>query len=715
MTNKPSYEELSEQYNELQRKVTRYLAMEQELINTRDQLDQEVVIYKRFNDFNRQALTTDDEKEFLQLVVESLVDIFETAFACVEFVDRHVQQDPLVVIEGVRKDHQVQFIEQIKSIQRSEPLNKPLGLHTVLTPKPDEYPLLHSLVVSPVLVINNRYELIISSGVLSEKSRLYNQLNERECAQFSVYFKQVEAFLGTILTAKENRQQLLQIAQSELELKKLSLIATKTKSGVIISDNHGRIEWVNTSFEETSGYTLEEVRGKKPKDFLQQESETNKGAREKLADALSKKENVEVTILNVSKSGRPYYNQLEITPVFDEQGNHINFIALQRDISEEENFKAELKRINSRFELIMDSAQIGIWEWNTSTNETVWNEVMYRLFEMNESHNENNYERFINAIHPDDRNQALAESQQVISGIVSQLIHEYRVVLPKSKRIRNIRALVVAERDLTGNIVRLIGSVTDVTDTRQYEATLIEKNEELKKINRELDQFVYSVSHDLRSPLLSVKGILSLIELNIGNEELIHQYSGLIGTSINRLDETIIEILDYSRNSRLNIQVDQFNLEELITTIFDDLKPQVEADFQFQLKVNGNPQIAADKMRLATILKNVITNGVKYRKKRAVPSYISLAITNTEDICRITISDNGEGISIENQSKVFNMFYRASTSSSGTGLGLYICKEMVAKLGGEIILSSDLSSGTTIEITLPQHFTTLNETISTHR
>jgi signal transduction histidine kinase len=111
-------------------------------------------------------------------------------------------------------------------------------------------------------------------------------------------------------------------------------------------------------------------------------------------------------------------------------------------------------------------------------------------------------------------------------------------------------------------------------------------------------------------------------------------------------------------------------------------------------------------MRLTTILKNVITNGVKYRKKRAVPSYISLAITNTEDICRITISDNGEGISVENQSKVFNMFYRASTSSSGTGLGLYICKEMVTKLGGEIILSSDLSSGTTIEITLPQHITT---------
>lgn len=706
MTNQSSYEELSEQYTELQRKVTRYLAMEQELINTRDQLDQEVVIYKRFNEFNRQALTIADEKEFLQLVAESLVDIFETAFAFVRVVDRSAPHEELVFIEGVRKDQHEQLTDQIYSIQLNEPLNKQLSLHTVLMPKVAHYNLLHSVVVSPVLLINGRYELTISSGILSEKSRLYNELNERECTQFSVYFKQVEAFLSSILTSKENRQQLIQIAQSELELKKLSLIATKTKSGVIISDNHGRIEWVNASFEQTSGYTLDEVRGKKPKDFLQHEPLTNKEAREKLSDALSKKENVEVTILNVSKSGRPYYNQLEITPVFDDEGRHINFIAVQRDITQEENYKAQLKRINSRFELIMDSAQIGIWEWNTSTNDTVWNEVMYRMFEMVESKEANNYERFINAIHPDDREQALAESQQVISGIVPQLIHEYRVVLPKSKRIRNIRALLVAERDLTGTIVRLIGSITDVTDTRQYEATLIEKNEELKKINRELDQFVYSVSHDLRSPLLSVKGLLSLIELNIGNPELIQQYAGLIGTSINRLDETIIEILDYSRNSRLNVQVNEFNIQELIQTIFDDLKPQVEADFEFQLKVVGEKQVVTDKMRLATILKNVITNGVKYRKKREVPSFITVLVTNTGDICQMSISDNGEGISLENQAKVFNMFYRASTSSSGTGLGLYICKEMVTKLGGEIFLSSDSSIGTTIEITLPQYITT---------
>jgi PAS domain S-box-containing protein len=706
MDQRPSYEELAKQHQELQRRVTRYLAMEQELINTRDQLDHELVIYKRLNDFNRQALKTEDAREFLQLVVESAVDIFETAFSFIRFTDRLGIDPEISAQEGIRKDQLNTVIQEISRVQQSEGINKQLGLITVLEPNQHDYTQLHTCVVSPPLLINNRFELTISSGILSEKAKLYGQLTLRDCTQFSVFFKQIEAFLSAILTAKENRQQMIQIAQSELELKKLSLIATKSKSGVIISDNQGRIEWVNSSFEQTTGYTLDEVIGKKPKDFLQQEPITNKDARQRLAEALRKKENVEVTILNVAKSGRPYFNQLEITPVFDEDGNHVNFIAVQRDITQEENYKSELMRINSRFELITDSAQIGIWEWYPLTKESVWNEVMYRLFEMDESVGNKSYEMFVDAIHPEDREKSLAESDQVVQGIIPQITHEYRVVLPKTKRIRYIRALVVSERDITGNIIRLVGSVTDVTDNRQYEATLIETNEELKKINRELDQFVYSVSHDLRSPLLSVKGLLTLIDTNLSNESLVRQYLGLIGTSINRLDGTIIEILDYSRNSRLDVQMDTFNVNEMIETIYQDLAHQVEDNFVFQLTIEGDPMVVTDRLRLSAMLKNVIANGMKYRKKRQEPSHLHILVKHTPDKLIIDVTDNGEGISVENQGKVFNMFYRASTSSSGTGLGLYICREMASKLGGEINLSSELGVGTTIQIYLPQHITT---------
>ncbi len=116
--------------------------------------------------------------------------------------------------------------------------------------------------------------------------------------------------------------------------------------------------------------------------------------------------------------------------------------------------------------------------------------------------------------------------------------------------------------------------------------------------------------------------------------------------------------------------------------------------------------VVTDRLRLSAMLKNVIANGMKYRKKRQEPSHLHILVKHTPDKLIIDVTDNGEGISVENQGKVFNMFYRASTSSSGTGLGLYICREMASKLGGEINLSSELGVGTTIQIYLPQHITT---------
>jgi len=138
------------------------------------------------------------------------------------------------------------------------------------------------------------------------------------------------------------RRQVDKISTTAIELRKLSLIATKTKSGVIITDRFGNIEWINDSFTKTTGYTLDEVKGRKPKEFLQRNDGANDEARQILSQSLAKRETVEVTIVNYNKWGEPYYNQLEITPVFDEDGNHVNFIALQKDITVEMRFQEEM-------------------------------------------------------------------------------------------------------------------------------------------------------------------------------------------------------------------------------------------------------------------------------------------------------------------------------------------------------------------------------------
>jgi PAS domain S-box-containing protein len=696
------YDELYAKYAELQLRVTRFSSTEQELINTQDRLDQELLLYKKLSDFNTEALKTSSKVEFLQKVVETIIDIFETEVGIIHYTSKSGLFEEKLFIEGARKAEHKNLLNDLCALPSIENESQEVKIYSFTSENIIESSLIDSCLVSSKIEINEDVQIILSALITKSKAPIYNHLYDRHKTIFSVFTQQVIALLSNILTLKENKEQMIKIAQSEIELKKLSFIATKAKSGVIISDAHGRIEWVNDSFQTTTGYSLEEVKGKKPKDFLQYEPITNKDAREKLSCSLGRKENVEVTILNVAKNGKAYYNHLEVTPIFDENGIHTNFIALQKDITAEETYKNELLKINSRFELITASSQIGIWEWNPATGESIYNDILIKLLQLTKEELSNAYEIFKSAIHPLDIDRAIRESDIVVNGEQDVIIHEYRLILPKTKELRYIEAMVVSERDQHGKVVRIMGSVKDVTQGRLYEEELIEKNTELQKINGELDQFVYSVSHDLRSPLLSIKGLLSLLDISLENEVLVKQYLGLIGTSVNRLDETIIEILDYSKNSRTDLVLDELDLYDLISEIYQDLFHVSETQIDFKIDFIGAHTVFLDKFRISTVLKNFISNAIKYRNRNLTNPLVHVSVINSDKGIEINIVDNGEGISEENQKKVFDMFFRASSSSFGTGIGLYICQEITAKMGGEIKLSSKVGIGTTIRLFLPK-------------
>jgi len=231
------------------------------------------------------------------------------------------------------------------------------------------------------------------------------------------------------------------------------------------------------------------------------------------------------------------------------------------------------------------------------------------------------------------------------------------------------------------------------------------KNKELLKANTELDNFVYRVSHDLRSPLLAVKGLLSLTSKLPEMPERSVDYLGKADRSINRLDETIREILEYSRNSRLQVKQESFNIRRTVEAIFEDLHYVAPEHFRFTVKVEGDEEVHSDGYRWNTVLRNVISNSVKYQTRGASDPYVEIRIRNLMDRLEVIAIDNGEGISEEHHSKVFDMFYRATNSNTGTGLGLYICREILTKLGGTISLESKPGQGTTIAMSLPKNHT----------
>ncbi|MBM3178473.1 MAG: HAMP domain-containing histidine kinase [Bacteroidetes bacterium] len=232
---------------------------------------------------------------------------------------------------------------------------------------------------------------------------------------------------------------------------------------------------------------------------------------------------------------------------------------------------------------------------------------------------------------------------------------------------------------------------------------LFNKNEELSKANSELDNFVYRVSHDLRSPLLSVKGLLSLAHREENLPASVEEYLKMADHSIDRLDNTIKEILEYSRNSRLAIKLEPFNLRTLIENNYNDLRHLVDSRFSFQINFRCKEEIVSDSYRINTVLRNILGNAVKYRRTDINDPFIEVRVIETNRFYQIDVEDNGEGISEANQSKVFDMFYRGTKTGEGTGLGLYICREIMTKLGGKISLQSEPGKGTQVTIKIPIH------------
>lgn len=252
--------------------------------------------------------------------------------------------------------------------------------------------------------------------------------------------------------------------------------------------------------------------------------------------------------------------------------------------------------------------------------------------------------------------------------------------------------------------------MTFETDYKQLDRTLeissdelFRANQNLKKVNEELDRFVYSASHDLKAPLSSLLGLIELFKMDIQNPENVAQYLQMMQTSITRLNKVILDLADFSRNERLEIKQKKIEFKDLIQEIIDSLKfiPNV-SEIHFKINIQENTTaFYSDSLRLRIMLNNLITNAIVYHNFHQSTPIVIIDIIYDDKRAIIQILDNGRGIAEEHHQKIFNMFYRAAEDSRGSGLGLYIVKGIVEKLNGEIDLDSEHGVGTIFSIELP--------------
>lgn len=228
-----------------------------------------------------------------------------------------------------------------------------------------------------------------------------------------------------------------------------------------------------------------------------------------------------------------------------------------------------------------------------------------------------------------------------------------------------------------------------------------EQNKKLAKTNAELDRFVYSASHDLKAPLASIKGLINLFEKE-ELQPLHYEYLHLMTKCIDHLEGFIADITHHSRNERLEVEPTTVSLAKIFKEAIAgfNFHPGVDK-LKTKLDISDDINVITDKHRLLIVLNNLYSNAIKYQRPDRADAYIHISAWVTKSQLYFQVKDNGIGMYEDVKNKIFEMFYRGSETSTGSGLGLYIVKEVVAKMNGNIQVESQPGVGSTFTVHWP--------------
>lgn len=478
--------------------------------------------------------------------------------------------------------------------------------------------------------------------------------------------------------------------------------ATKTDMPIIYSNN---------AFLNITGYNEDEVLGKNHR--ILAGPKTNPATVQKIATALKNNENIKVEIQNYTKGGVPFWNEVAIAPVFDEQNNLTAFVGVENDISEKIRREQELSETARQLELVVDSTEVGIWDWRVQTGELSlnerWAEILgYTLDELQPI----TIDTVEHLIHPDDIQLSSHQLEKYCSKANDRYSCELRMKHKNGRWTWLLDASKVVEWDNDGNPVRIIGTHLDITEQKLSEESLVKAKNEAEQASIAKSEFLANMSHEIRTPMNGVIGMTNiLIDSGLSQQQL--DYANTVKNSADSLLTIINDILDFSKveSGKLELESVDFNMGQLIDEVGTALSMRAH-EKHLELICPASPIIDqwfnADPSRIRQILVNLIGNACKFTEKGEIAVfYESNQITTNTSKIKIKVVDTGIGLDAEQQTRLFERFSQADGSTTrkygGTGLGLSISRQLVELMGGEIGVDSQPGKGSTfwISLTLP--------------
>lgn len=241
---------------------------------------------------------------------------------------------------------------------------------------------------------------------------------------------------------------------------------------------------------------------------------------------------------------------------------------------------------------------------------------------------------------------------------------------------------------------------------RQHSEELKRRNDSLTELNDALDSLVYTASHDLKTPIVNFKGLLNMLKMvkdRPGSEAMVDDIIGKLEISTDRFMDTITNLLDISRIEKvLNETPERIAIREIVEDILRDMQEQIQQSrARIEIETEAADQIMVTGQNLRSVLQNLLANAMKYTVPGREP-LIRVKSVLGEGELKIEVSDNGPGIDLAtNRDKIFQMFSRLSDQTTGTGVGLYIVKRTMEKIGGDVTVDSEPGRGTVFSLSFP--------------
>ncbi|GAC1312360.1 MAG: PAS domain-containing sensor histidine kinase [Mucilaginibacter sp.] len=423
----------------------------------------------------------------------------------------------------------------------------------------------------------------------------------------------------------------------------------------------------------------------------------------------------EIYLVKNPKKGNVYLS-ISASPIKDQTGAIIGSLVVDRDITNQFVYQENLKKANEdltkvmnsllvsdeRFKYVVKATNDAIWDMDLKTQEVQWGEGYEKLFGYQLKNNERDFGDWKSKIHPDDLQRVLDSLEILIANKGSHIWEEEYRYFKSDGNIAYVYDRGYVIYDNQNNPVRMVGAMQDITQRKQYEIERTKLIDDLLQQNKNLEQFTYMISHNLRSPVANIMGCTEMLkEEELDQDEKEFALRGL-STSINKLDGVI---KDMHTILRLKNDIGENKETVNLTNILEDVKGSLgDLIKQSNAVINSHfevTEIDSVKSFIYSIFLNLISNSIKYRKKNT-PPVIEITTSKSGNNFYLIFKDNGLGIDLATKGKdLFGLYKRFHSHVEGKGLGLFMVKTQIETMKGEITVKSSLNEGTEFKILLP--------------